>query len=209
MGTNSAPSLANLFLYAYESAYIDRLLRTEPARAASFHMTFRYIDDTLSIDNPLWQQAIDAKLIYPAQLSLADTTPAVSTDPVHFLGMDIATAADDPSRFRLSVYDKRDDFPFPVRRYPQCASLIPHTIPYGVFLGQLHHGYRICTSSDDFLSFATSVAGRLVSNGCSARRLCVLFSTFVRRAATKYRHHRELCSTFCLVTCEPSVGPSQ
>jgi hypothetical protein len=153
--------------------------------------------------------AIDAKLIYPSQLSLADTTPSVATDPVHFLGMDIATAADDPSRFRLSVYDKRDDFPFPVRRYPQCASLIPHTIPYGVFLGQLHRGYRICTSSDDFLSFATSVGGRLMSNGCAARRICILFTTFVRRVATKYLHHRELCSTFQRVTRELSMSPSQ
>ena len=205
MGTNCAPVLANTFLYAYESRYIDSIMRTDPSRAAQFHMTFRYIDDTLSIDNPHWQLALDAKLIYPPELTLADTTPVSAADPVHFLGMDLV---DDGDRFRLSVYDKRDDFPFPVRRYPQVASLIPHTIPYGVFLGQLHRGYRICTSAADFLSFSIGVARRLVANGCGTRRLSVLFRTFVRRVVTKFRQRRLLCTDFHYATRELSVSPS-
>ena len=148
---------------------------------------------------------MENKEIYPSQLTLADTTPPVATDPVHFLGMDIVG---DDDRFRLSVYDKRDDFAFPVRRYPQVASLIPHTIPYGVFLGQLHRGYRICTVAVDFMTFAVDVARRLVSNGCGSRRLNSLFATFVRRVVIKWHNRRELWMNFRMMTRDLSVRPS-
>ena len=206
MGTNCAPSLSNVFLYFYESRFIDRTMMVSIYRAAQFHITFRYIDDVLSIDNSLWQEAIDQRLIYPRELSLADTSPVSAADPVHFLGMDIVGT--DGDRFRLSVYDKRDDFPFPVRRYPQVASLIPTTIPYGVFLGQLHRGYRICTDAADFLSFSISVAQRLMVNGCGHRRLSVLFASFVRRVAVRHRSHRALCADFTKRTRELSASPS-
>ncbi len=208
MGTNCAPTLANVFLYTYESRFIDRTMVANPHHAAQFHMTFRYIDDVLAIDNPHWQAAIDGKLIYPSELSLADTSPVSAAAPVHFLGMDIAADAGG-DRFRLSVYDKRDDFPFPVRRYPQVSSLIPSTIPYGVFLGQLHRGYRICTSAEDFLLFAINVAARLVGNGCGHRRLAALFGSFMQRVATKFRLRRvALCKRFIRGTRELSVSPS-
>ena len=83
-----------------------------------------------------------------------------------------------------------------VRRYPVMASLIPSTILYGVFLGQLHRGYRICTTADDFLSFSVNVGVRLIKNGCGIRRLCALFTTFVRRVVTKHPHRHKLCADF-------------
>ena len=66
MGTNPGPSIANLYLYGYESSYIDthflnarvgethaeRNMRLEEGKR--FHMSFRYIDDTLSFDNERW-----------------------------------------------------------------------------------------------------------------------------------------------------------
>ena len=41
----------------------------------------------------------------------------------------------DSGKLDVDVYDKRQDFPFPVIRYPHMVSLIPTYIPYGVFLG--------------------------------------------------------------------------
>jgi len=158
--------------------------------ATLFHNSFRYIDDTLSVDNPLWQAAVsvpsDVGGMYPRELILNDTTPADHTGVVHFLGMDIMGDDERENRFRLSVYDKRDAFAFPVRRYPHMESLIPPTIPYGVFLGQLHRGYRICSQGSDFVAFACDVAKRLVANGCRTRRLLQLFVSFVKRSVSKY-----------------------
>ncbi len=53
MGTNSAPELANLYLYFYESSYIDKLSSADHALARTFHLTphFPPFDDLLTADN--------------------------------------------------------------------------------------------------------------------------------------------------------------
>jgi hypothetical protein len=185
MGTNCAPSLANIFLYHYESLYISNLSAKDRAAAARFHMTFRFIDDVLSVDNQKgFRQAIstdcEAGGIYPAYLQLKETT--VSENLTQFLGMNIEASG----KFHLSVYDKLKDFPFTVIRYPRTDSLIPRTQPYGVFVGQLWRGYRTCNRWQDFIVFSTEVAVRLVKNGCSRSRLNGLFCSFVRLQAQKF-----------------------
>ena len=90
------------------------------------------------------------------------------------------------NRFQVAVFDKRTTFPFEVRRYPRIDSLIPSTIPYGVFTGQLHRGYRICSEYADFLSYSKQVAQRLMVNGCSKQRLLKKFKGFTRAIVRKY-----------------------
>jgi hypothetical protein len=184
MGTNCAPVLANIFLYTFEAKFIDWLGIHNPTQARDFHMTFRYIDDVLSVDNPHWTRYIQdhgIDRVYPKELVLNDTT--VSNERVNFLGMEIEGCG---NRFCLRIFDKRKTFPFTVRLYPQMSSLLPRTIPYGVFLGQLHRGYRICTEWRDFLTFAVELANRLLANGCNRSRLEELFRRFPRRHVRKY-----------------------
>ena len=53
MGTNCAPLLADIFLYPYEAEFIQLLLSTGRKQLASrFNLTYRCIDDVLSINNP-------------------------------------------------------------------------------------------------------------------------------------------------------------
>ena len=53
MGTKCAPLLADIFLYSYEADFIQSLLSTGKKHLASrFNLTYRYIDDVLSINNP-------------------------------------------------------------------------------------------------------------------------------------------------------------
>lgn len=185
MGTNCAPVLANLYLYVHESEFIDKLHKTSAAKARQFHLTFRFIDDLLSLDNPNWDEAItrtaDNGGLYPDELALSDTS--ISDEEANFLGMHIKSFV---TRFQVAVYDKRDTFPFEVRRYPRIDSLIPGTIPYGVFTGQLHRGYRICSEHADYLSYAKQVAQRLIANGCKSRRLVTKFKSFTRSSVRKY-----------------------
>jgi hypothetical protein len=70
--------------------------------------------------------------IYPSALTLNKTTASPSL--AHFLGMSIH---DRGAELELDLYDKRNDFPFRVIRYPNRESVIPSSIPYGVFTG--HH----------------------------------------------------------------------
>jgi hypothetical protein len=55
MGTSCAPLLADLFLYSYESKFVQKLLQDNKKLAVSFNHTFRYIDDVLSINNHNFQ----------------------------------------------------------------------------------------------------------------------------------------------------------
>jgi hypothetical protein len=92
MGTNCAPAVANLYLYSYESEYIDRLTRSnEVEKAQAFHLSFRLIDDVLSFDNPYWNDAVGTPAedggLYPKALKLTDTS--ISPVEVNYIGMKI------------------------------------------------------------------------------------------------------------------------
>lgn len=197
MGTNCAPSLVNLFLYAYEAAFISRLMLDSLESARLFHITFRLIDDVLSVDNPLWRNAINRPSeeggIYPRALVWSETT--VTANEAEFVGMRLVAA---DKRFHLSVYDKRDVFPFEVRRYPLMKSMIPSTIPYGVCTGLLHRGYEICSGVNDLITFAVSRIQCLVRNGCSPCKLRQRFKSFVIKNVRKYPHcsYYNICRQF-------------
>ena len=74
MGTNCAPLLADIFLYSYEADFILFLLSTGTKHSASrFNLTYRYIDDELSINNPEFENYLArARCIL---LSLRSRTP--------------------------------------------------------------------------------------------------------------------------------------
>ena len=53
MGTNRAPLLDDIFLYSYETEFIQSFLSASKKRLASqLNFLYRYIDDVLSINNP-------------------------------------------------------------------------------------------------------------------------------------------------------------
>jgi hypothetical protein len=46
MGTNCVPLLADLFLYSYESEFLQKLVKDKKIHEArAFNFTYRYIDD--------------------------------------------------------------------------------------------------------------------------------------------------------------------
>ena len=47
MGTDCAPVVANLFLFAYEYEFMKGLLKDNITLAIKFSNTYRYIDDLL------------------------------------------------------------------------------------------------------------------------------------------------------------------
>ena len=52
MGTNCAPLHANLLLYSYEAKFMQKLVKDKNTEAKTINLTFRYINDVLSINNP-------------------------------------------------------------------------------------------------------------------------------------------------------------
>ena len=73
MGTNCAPALCNLCLFAWECQFVEKLLKQKRIEEAkSLHMTFRLIDDVLSVGSTCHDEFFNS--CYPTFLTLNDTT---------------------------------------------------------------------------------------------------------------------------------------
>ena len=76
-----------------------------------FNDTSRYLDDIFTIDNPEFEKHIPD--IYPMELQL---NKAITSDKeTSFLDLNIKLVGSD---IHTSVYDKRDDFGFPIVNFP-------------------------------------------------------------------------------------------
>ena len=132
MGTNCAPLLADLFLYSYEADFIRGLLKkNEKKLARSFNFTFRYIDDVLSLNNSRFGDFVDR--IYPIELEIQDNTDTDRSASY----LDLHLEIDSDGRLRTKLYDKRDDFNFPIVNFPFICSNIPTAPAYGVYISQI------------------------------------------------------------------------
>ena len=129
MGTNSAPLLADLFLHTFEYDFMVKTMKQDITKAIQFSNTFRYIYDLFSINNMDFGNYISA--IYPSELQL--TVTSISSNEVCYLDTHIKTGSTN-TPFRISIYDKRDDFTFRIVNFPQMDSNIPTTPAYGVYI---------------------------------------------------------------------------
>ena len=160
MGTNCAPLLADLFLYSYEADFIQGLLKkNEKKLAQSFNFTFRYTDDVLSLHNFRFGDFVDR--IYPIELEIKDTT---NTD-MSASYLDLHLEVDSEGRLRTKLYDKRDDFNFPIVNFPFICSNIPATPAYGVYISQMIRYSRACGSYQDFLDIGLLLTRKLLNQG--------------------------------------------
>ena len=69
MGTNCPPLVADLYLYSYESEFLDNMIRGGQRKLArSFNLCYRYIDDLIVFNNKKFGDYV--KEIYPSQLTV-------------------------------------------------------------------------------------------------------------------------------------------
>ena len=181
MGTNCAPLLAELLLHDYESKAMIHFSRTND-QPSSFAFTRRYIDDLISINNPRFDSAISK--IYPSELALKDTT--LGEGEVAYLDRRIEIR---DRQLVMSLYDKRDDFPFKIRNYPHLNSNIPCMPTYGVYISQLIRFTKACDSYVDFLARHQHLVSTLLNQGFRYGLLCRKFKQF-------YRSHFSLISRY-------------
>ena len=117
--------LADLFLYSYEADFIQGLLKkNEKKLTRSFNFTFRCIDDVLSLSNSSFGDFVDR--IYPIELEIKDTTDTDRSASY----LDLHLKFDSEGRLRTKLYDKRDDFNFPIVNFPFICSNIPAAPAY-------------------------------------------------------------------------------
>ena len=146
IGTNCAPLLADLFLYSYEADFIQRLLKkNEKKLVRSFNFTFRNIDDVLSLNNSRFGDFVDhIYSIEPETKGTTDTDRSASC-------LDLCLKIDSEGPLRTKLFDKRDDFNFPIVDFPFICSNIPSAPAYGVYISQFIRYSRACCFYQDFL----------------------------------------------------------
>ena len=151
-------------------------MKHDITKAIQFSNTFRYIDDLFSINNVDFGNYISA--IYPPELQLTDTS--TSSTEVCYLDTHIKTG-DTNTPFRISIYDKRDDFTFRIVNFPYMDSNIPANPAYGVYISQLVRYARICTSKVDFMNRLRRLSLRLRQQGFLTNLLQRTFTKFFNR----------------------------
>ena len=114
MGTNCVPLLVDLFLYSFEADVIQGLLNKNDFFPSNF--LYRYIDDVLSLSNSRFGDFVHR--IYSIQLEVNDTTDRDMS--ASYLNLHLES--DIEGRLRTKLYEKRDDFNFPIVNFPFICS---------------------------------------------------------------------------------------
>ena len=175
MGTDCAPLLADLFLYSYEYEFLESLTKSKALHSArKFNLSFRYIDDLLSLDNVHFKDYVNE--IYPPELELKETTE--SDSKASYLDLLVST---DNNNLNFRLYDKRDDFDFPIVNYPYLDSNIPVKPAYGVYISQLIRYSRACSFYNDFVYRHRLLVNKLVAQGYKRHKLQHSFKRFYNK----------------------------
>ena len=183
MGTNCAPLIADLFLYCYERDIMSDHQKSKRFDLIDiFNDTSRYLDDIFTIDNPEFEKHIPD--IYPAELQLNNAN--TSDKETSFLDLNIKVIGSD---IHTSVYDKRDDFGFPIVNFQWLSGDVPRLPSYGIYISQLFRFARCCTSVLNFHSKNLQSTSKLLTHGYRYHKLRKIFGKF-------FRSYSELLSKF-------------
>ena len=183
MGNNCAPLIADLFLYCYERDFMSDLQKSKRFDLIDmFNDTSRYLDDIFTIDNPEFEKHIS--YVYPAELPLNKAN--TSDKETSFLDLNIKLFG---SGIHTSVFDKREDFGFPIANVPWLSGDVPRLPSYGIYISQLVRFARCCTSVVDVHSKNRQITSKLLTQGYIYHKLRKTFGKI-------FRSYSELLSKF-------------
>ena len=124
-----------------------------------FDDTFRYLDDIFTIDNPDFEKHIPD--IFGAELQLSEAK--TSDKETSFFDLNIKVLGSD---IHTSVYDKHDEFGFPIINFPGLSGDFLRLLQsYGIYISQLVRFARCCSSVLDFYSKNLQITSELLTQG--------------------------------------------
>ena len=176
MGIDPAPQMANLYLYYYEAAYMEKLTKENYGAARKFNFTSRFIDDLATLNND-GQLMKEKEKIYPDELKLNLENP----DDQHATFLDLNIAIEQ-TKFNTKTYDKREDFNFDIVNFPDLAGNIPHRAAYGVYISQIIRYARLCSRFEDFINCIQLLKSKLLKKNFNIQRL----SSTLKKCLLKY-----------------------
>ena len=126
--------------------------------AQQFNFTYRYIDDVLSLKNTKFAEYFE--FIYPRELEIKETTMTAAFSSY----LDCYFYIDN-GMLATRLYDKQDDFNFPIVNFPFLNSNIPSAPAHGVYVSQLIRHARACSNYQDFMERGKVFTTKSLSQG--------------------------------------------
>ena len=165
MGSDPAPFFANLFLYFYESKWLRKLQRSDLRRARRFINVFRFIDDLIALnDDKEFESCF--KEIYPVELELGKENEGYQE--ATFLDLNIAIKN---NKFSISLYDKRDGFPFSIVRMPYRSTNMPSSIFYSSIGAEILRIARATSIQENFENSSHTLLTRMMKQGATRDKI--------------------------------------
>ena len=138
-----------------------------------FNDTALYLDNIFTIYNPEFEKHTSD--IYPTELQLNKAN--TSDKETSFLDLNIKVIDSD---VHISVYDKRDDFGFPIVIFSWLSVDVPRLQSFGVYISQLIRFAMCCTSVSDSHSKNSQINSKLPTHGYIYLKLRKTFGKFFR-----------------------------
>ena len=183
MGSNCASHLANIFLFIYESALVNKVF--EESNIDNIHQlgtAFRYQDD-LTIFQQYYNAAYNIVNSYPQEMIIKNTNVNINT--VNYLDLTICIV---DNRYHYKSYDKRKEFNFQIICYPNLSGNIPLNPSLGVFTSQLSRFCGINLTAEDFKYDIIQLVKTLHSQGYDLKMLKLKFIQFGKSKVTHWAH---------------------
>ena len=138
MGTDCAPLLADPFLYWYETVFVQGLMKTDQNALPNNSISSADTKMMYCLNNSEFSMYLE--FVYPHELEIKETAKRISSSSY----LDLYLYIDNGKRI-IRLYDKWDDFSFPIDNFPFLSSNIPSEPAYGVYVLRLTHYARACS----------------------------------------------------------------
>jgi len=186
MGTDCAPFLANLYLFALEYRWVTKKEKEEGGIAfmKGLGINSRYIDDLLSINGTKTIERYKEE-IYPGLVLKKENN---NNHKTHILDLDLQL---NKRQILLASYDKRDAFSFVVRSFPDLTGNIHITKTHSVIVGQLGRFAKTCGSYSDFRVRVMTLTSKLLCQAFCRELLEERIRKFFQEKETEVMKYRQ------------------
>jgi len=181
MGSDPAPFFANLFLYYFESRWINDLKKKDLVQARKLSNIFRFDDLSVVNDDSIF--ANHFKDIYPEELELTQENP--NSLEASFLDLFITI---NNNKFQMGLFDKRDNFKFNIVRMPFKSSNIPSNMFYSAIGAE---SLRIARASNNSTAFSKAIkplVARMMKQGGYKTRISNSLRKFFNRHQNDFKY---------------------
>ena len=180
IGSDCSQDLANLFLFSYESEFVENLIsHGKDDEAEKLGNCSRYIDDLAGLNDDGYISEIFCDM-YPEELTLNQTNS--NSQSATYLDMNITVRN---GKFHTSLYDKRNEFGFKVISLPHMSSNVPMQASYAVYCSQITRLMNANSEYEGFTGDVNKLTDKLVKQGYLKHKLDYHLHKFLKEKFDK------------------------